>query len=207
MFFIVSILALIFGVALITLGQYLVKTVIAKDPRRKYQGFPNLPFIRVMQFVGFALLIIGLGIFKHDIWAWRTLMVKDANRIALLENGAITQGQVVKVYYQRAAPEGWRLDYNFLVEDPCTQEVRTYVGSVQGPKKYYAYLSKGDPQTIIYWPVKPEVNCEIRCFLNDPSYRWTFKKAGKLKLLDKFRNKYKIEDYSTKEWCDLLWQK
>lgn len=209
MLFAVGILSIIFGVALISLGHFWVRTVIAKDPRRKYQGFPNLPLTQVMKIVGVVLISAGIMVFlvKNDRWPWRTLMVKDTNRIALLENGEITQGQVVKVYYQRGAPNGWTLDYNFLVEDPCTQEISTYEGSAQGPKKYYAYLSKGDPQTIIYWPVKPEVNCEIRYFLNHPDYRWTFKKAGKLKLLDKFRNKYEIEDYSTKEWFKLQWQK
>ncbi len=209
MLFVVGILSIILGVALISLGHFWVITVIAKDPRRKYQGFPNLPLTQVMKIIGFVLILAGITAFlvKNDPWPWRTLMAKDSNRIALLENGAITQGKVVKVFYQEWAPSGWRLDYNFLAEDPCTQEIRAYVGSAQGPKKYYAHLSEGDQQTIIYWPVKPEVNCEIRYFLNDPSYRWTFKKAGKSKLLDKFRNKYEIEDYSTKEWCELMWQK
>lgn len=209
MLFVVGILSIILGVALISLSHFWVITVIAKDPRRKYQGFPNLPLTQVMKIIGFVLILVGIIVFlvKNDVWPWRTLMVKGTNRIALLENGAITKGQVVKVFYQEWAPSGWRLDYNFFAEDPCTQEIRAYVGSAQGPKKYYAHLSEGDPQTIIYWPVKPEVNCEIRYFLNDPSYRWTFKKAGKLKLLDKFRNKYEIEDYSTKGWCELMWQK
>ena len=209
MLVVVGILALILGVALISYGHFWVKTVIPKDPKRKYQGFPNLPLINVMKFVGAALIMTGIAVFliKNDPWPWRTLMVKDTNRIALLENGVITKGHVVKVFYQEWAPDGWRLDYNFLVEDPCSQEIRTYVGSAQGPSKYYARLSKGDPQTVIYWPAKPEVNCEIRYFLNNPSYRWTFKKAGKLELLGKFKNKYSIEDYSFKDWHRLQDQK
>ena len=205
MLVVVGILALILGAALISYGHFWVKTMIPKDPKRKYQGFPNLPFINVMKFVGFALILAGIMVFllKNDPWPWRTLMVKDTNRIALLDNGEIIQGQVVKAFYQKWAPDGWRLDYNFLVEDPCTQEIRTYVGSAQGPKQYYAFLSKGDPQTIIYWPAKPEVNCEIRYFLNHPTFRRTFKKAGKLELLGKFKNKYPMENYSFKEWFKL----
>ncbi len=205
MLFVVGILSIIFGVALISLGHFWVITVIAKDPRRKYQGFPNLPLTQVMKIVGFVLILAGIMVFlvKNDPWPWHTLIGKKKNRIALLENGKIIQGQVVKAYYQLWAPDGWTLDYNFFVEDPCTQEIRAYVGSAQGPRKYYAYLSKGDPQTIIYWPAKPEVNCEIRYFLNNPTFRWTFKKAGKLELLGKFKNKYPMEDYSFKEWFKL----
>lgn len=205
MLVVVGILALVLGVSLISFGHFWVITVIPKDPRRKYQGFPNLPFTKVMKIVGFALIMICIGVFliKNDPWPWHTLMGKETNRIALLESGAITQGQVVKVYYQEWAPDGWTLDYNFLLEDPCTKEIRTYVGSAQGPKKYYAHLSEGDPQTIIYWPAKPEVNCEIRYFLNNPTFRSTFKKAGKLELLGKFKNKYPMENYSFKEWFKL----
>ena len=137
MLFVVGILSIIFGVALISLGHFWVITVIAKDPRRKYQGFPNLPLTQVMKIIGVVLILAGIAVFliKNDVWPWRTLMGKETNKIALLENGAITQGQVVKVFYQRGAPKGWRLDYNFLVEDPCTQEIRTYVGSACGPQK------------------------------------------------------------------------
>lgn len=207
MFFIVSLSFLVLGVVLISVGQYLVRTIIAKDPARKFQGFPNLPFIRVMQYVGFTLCLLGLGIFCRDIWPWDTLMGKKENVLALLENGAITRGQVVDAYYQRARPAGWRLDYSFVAEDPCTQEIRAYVGSAQGPKAFYHALSPGDEVTVIYYPLQPEVNCEIRYFLNDPFYRQIFKKSGKLHLLDKFRDEFRIFDYSVKDWCRQQWEK
>ncbi len=207
MFFIFSIFSLIGGVALISFGQYFVRTVIEKDPKRKYQGFPNLRFIRIMQCVGLVLLIIGLGVFHRDIWPWHTLMGKKENIFALLEHGSLTKGQTVSVYYQRRAPEGWRLDYEFLAEDACSHDAKTYVGSAQGPKHYYKNLSTGTPVTIIYLPMKPEVNCEIRYFLNNPVYRQMFERAEKSTLLTRFNQEYDVEDYSFKEWFRLQHQK
>lgn len=133
----------------------------------------------------------------------RSIMDKDENIIALLENGTITKGEVTKRFYQHVAPAGWKVIYEFDVKEPIIGELNTYVGSSQGPKKYYMALSNGANITIIYDPCNPTLNCEISNFLNHPSHRHTFKKAGKLELLGKFRNKYPMEDYSFKEWFKL----
>jgi hypothetical protein len=58
----------------------------------------------------------------------------------------------------------------------------------------------GDPVTIIYCPSNPEINCEIRYFLHNPHLRLSFKRSGKLELLEKFNYDYWIGDYSIKEW-------
>jgi hypothetical protein len=137
----------------------------------------------------------------------RGTMNKDKNRLVLLEKGEITEGEVVKSFYQRLASEGWKVLYKINVENPVTGEEETYWGSAQGPRKYYGSLSAGEPITVIYNPVNPKVNCEIKYMLNYPSYRRTFKNAGKLALLDKYRDEYEVEDYTLKEWFRLQRQK
>ena len=134
-------------------------------------------------------------------------MRKDENRLVLLERGNITEGRIFKSWYDNYAPEGWMVLYNFKTSNPADGEAKTYWGSAHGPKKYYANLSEGDTATIIYNPSNPKINCEIYDFLNHPSYRNTFKEAGKLKLLDRFRDKYKFEDYSYLTWYDSAKQK
>lgn len=204
---VISILLVIFGLIIIIAGHLMVNKEIAKYQRLKYRAFPNLPCGRIVQFIGIAILILGIGMPKGDDWPWRSMITKDENLLALLENGTIVQGEVVRVYYRRAAPKGWSMDYKFVVEDPQAHKKETYVGRAQGPKKYFSGLSAGNPVTIIYWPVKPDVNCEIRYFLNNPSNKHVFKKAGKLELLNKFENQYEIEHYSFREWCKLKWEK
>jgi len=154
-----------------------------------------------------SIMLIGFGILEATSGPPQGLMKKDVNRIALLENGKIIKGEVTKIYYQHLASEGWKVIYKFITEEPDTNQEKTYWGSAQGPKKYYINLCTGDPITIIYNPLNPEVNCEIRYFLNNPSYRYSFKKAEKLDLLDKYKNEYELEDYSFKEWFNLTRQK
>ncbi len=128
---------------------------------------------------------------------------KDGNRLALLESGKIIKGQVTKSYFATGAPKGWKIVYNFETEDPSTGENKKLLGSSQGPGKYYRELSKGDTVEIIYNPLAPKVNCEIMRFLNYPGFRQTFEKAGKLNLLNKFKDKYELENYSDAIWYDL----
>lgn len=125
---------------------------------------------------------------------------KSRNQLLLLEKGVLNKAVVSKVVYQRIAPAGWEVIYKFEARDPITREVRAYIGSSQGPKRYYVGLSKGDNITVIYDPCMPKLNCEIRCFLNDPVYRHTFKKTGKLNLLDRYRDTFEIEEYTFEEW-------
>ena len=147
-----------------------------------------------------GIILICFGIWSATSGPPRSMMGKDKNRIVLLENGKIISGEVVRRFYQHLAPAGWKVIYKFQIEDLSDDNEETYWGSIQGPFKYYTSLSKGDPITIIYYPVNPKINCEIRCFLNNPSYRKTFKKAGKFNLLEKFSKEYKIENYTYKEW-------
>jgi hypothetical protein len=135
------------------------------------------------------------------------MMFKNENRLVLLEKGEITQGEVVKSFYGKLAPDGWKVLYKFNAEKPLTGEEKTYWGSAKGPKKYYANLPAGEPVTIIYYPSNPKINCEIKYMLNHPSYRITFQDAGKLALLDKYREEYDLEDYTLVGWYRLQRQK
>ena len=76
---------------------------------------------------------------------------------------------VTKSYYEKGAPEGWKVNYDFEAINPITNEQEVYWGWSQGPKLYYADLCYGDMVTIIYDPCDPRINCEIRRFLNSPS--------------------------------------
>jgi hypothetical protein len=126
----------------------------------------------------------------------------------LLEDGKITLGEVFKSGYQRfGLRKSYRLIYKFKAKEPSTSEEKTYWGSAEGPTKYYAGLAAGDTVEVIYGSLNPKINCEIREFLNNPNYRQTFNKTGKLHLLDKFKDKYEMEDYSFEEWYKLQWQK
>jgi len=167
----------------------------SKFNKRPYKSLLYIWPIRLVGVIclGFSLLIFFSG-------PSATYMNKDENRIVLLENGEIIEGKIQKCYFQRLAPEGWKVIYEFIFEDPKTHREKTFSGSSQGPKKYYYNLTKEDTLDIIYNPKNPNINCEVRHFINHPSYRDTFKKAGKLSLLDKFSDHYKMEDYSFKEW-------
>ena len=167
---------------------------------------------------------IRIPIFREIflVWTWRTIgtmafvayistclnnppdtMRKEENRIVLLEQGVTTKGQVYKSWYAKLAPEGWTILYKFDIKDNPNGKTVTYWGDVDGPMDYYAPLSKGDSVTVIYLPENPKINCEIFHFLNHPCFRRTFKDAGKLQLLDKFRDEYEIKDYSLIQWYDL----
>ncbi len=132
-------------------------------------------------------------------------LYKHENTIALLEGGKIVKARVTKLQYMR--PHGWQIIYSFDAQNPSTDEKKKHLGASFGPAKYYKDLSKGDSVEIIYSPLAPKINCEMRCFLNNPSHRYDFKKAGKLNLLEKFGNKYELEDFTFASWHELLKQK
>ena len=135
------------------------------------------------------------------------MMNKDENRIVLLQEGEITRGEVYQSKYETWAPEGWEIVYKFNIKNSSDAKNVTYWGEAEGPKFYYANLHKGDTISVIYYPGNPKINCEMYYFLNHPSYRHTFKKAGKLHLLDKFRDEYEVKDYALVQWYDLQRQK
>ncbi|NIP50743.1 MAG: hypothetical protein GWN76_03095, partial [candidate division Zixibacteria bacterium] len=108
---------------------------------------------------------------------------RDKGKLLLLERGLITQGKVNKAFYQILSPAGWEVVYEFNANNPNRNQPEKYVGSSQGPEKYYKGLENGSAIPVIYDPCNPKLNCEVRCFLNNPVFRHTFNKAGKLYLL------------------------
>jgi len=151
-------------------------------------------------------ILIGLGAIVSNLYLCldnppRGMMKKKENQLDLLEKGNLTQGEVVKCWYQKWAPEGWKILYKFTLDSSENME-KIYWGSAQGPKTYYSNLSEGSLVTIIYNPGEPKINCEIYNFLNYPVYRKTFQESDKSNLLDKFRKQYEIKDYSFITWYD-----
>ena len=122
------------------------------------------------------------------------------NIVALLERGEIIQGNVTRAYYEHWAPSGWRVEYDFYITDTSSVNSQTYWGWTKGPKKYYANLSAGDEIEVIYDPCDPRINSEVRSFINHPGKRQVFKRNGRMHLLDKFKGKYKLEDYNLRRW-------
>lgn len=153
-----------------------------------------------MRILGLLFIAFGLFIATDPRVKYRTEMGKDKNRLALLERGQITEGKVSKAYYRRGAPEGWAVYYAFTVQDVNATPGKEFSGNSEGPKKYYSGLVAGDLVQVIYLPENPEINCEVKRLLNYPVSQATFEKAGKLGLLDKFRDEYEIENYSLEEW-------
>jgi hypothetical protein len=144
--------------------------------------------------------IIGI-IVAFSILTWgpsTSKMNKDSNKILLLEQGKIINGQVHKLSYKRS---GWAVVYKFEANEPASSQKKIYWGASYGPKTYYT--PAGGVINVIYSPSNPRINYEIKSFLNNPSYRYAFKKAGKLELLDKYRDKYQLEEYSFDEWWKL----
>ena len=194
-----SIVPIALGIIILLLAGRIADTI-----RRAslYQGlaaqkYRNILFVWPIRFAGIIALCFGFWI--STCGPARHMMDKGENRLALLENGKVIRGEVTKAFYQHIMPAGWKVIYRFRVEDQGSNQT-TYWGSAQGPKEYYAGLSSGDPVTIVYYPLKPKINCEIRYFLNHPGYRETFEEAGKLGLIDKFEDKCEIERYSFREW-------
>ena len=165
----------------------------------------RLLYVWGVRLAGIAFVVFGLLFPRTDPWPWRTIMIEDENRIALLEKGETIQGKVTTVYYQHAGPKGWRIDYQFDVNGPHTDAVTTYFGSAQGPRGYYARLEVGEEVSIMYLPQNPRINCEIKYFLNNPDYRYTFREGQKLHLLDKFRDQYPVEDVDRNKWYREQW--
>lgn len=202
------------SVVLVILGLFLV--VFAQDIGALILKHPSLKLFREavlhrllyvwpIRVMGVILLVFAFFIARAG--PSMAALKSDKNRIALLENGIVIKGTVAKSYYQQLAPKGWKVIYTFTAQDGTSSEQRTFDGSSQGPSKYYAQLLEHDEIEIIYEPSNPKLSSEIRCFLNDPGYRRTFKKAGKLKLLERFRDKYEIEDYSFEQWHREQWHK
>lgn len=195
-----SVIAITIGLFLVVFARDIAALMLKLYTTKIFNGTVarSLLFVWPIRFIG-IISIVSAFLLARSSPSWAGLK-SDMNRIALLENGIVTTGSIVKSYYQRLASAGWTVIYDFDAKDPKTGKNKTYSGSSQGPAKYYTKLSEGNKIDVIYEPSNPKINSEIKCFLNNPGYRQTFKKAGKLNLLDKFRDKYEFEDYSFVEW-------
>ncbi len=156
---------------------------------------------------GILILAFGVFIATNPRVRYRSEMGREENILHLLERGQVSEGKVTKSYYRLDAPEGWAVYYTFNVEDPNSTQGRQFSGNSEGPKRYYRGLAEGDVVAIVYLPDNPQINCEVRCFVNDPVNRRIFKKAGKLRLLERFKGECELEDISFNEWCEQQWEK
>jgi len=188
------------GLSFLFFAQKITKFIFYLSPENMF----NTPLLRSLfivwpiRVIGVMCLISGVIILKSNPMSED--LKSDSSVLLLLEKGVITQGKVDKVFYQLIAPVGWKVIYNFEAKDPETSQVKSFIGSSQGPKKYYNNLSQGDPITVIYDESRPKLNCEIKCFLNDPVFSRLYRKPENLHLLDRFRGKYEIESYTYREW-------
>jgi len=194
---------MIIGIVSLVFAKKIADFMLSFLPGHKFnkQSYKNLLYIWPIRFIGIFCLGFSFLIFTRG--PSRIFMNSDKIQIDLLEGGEIIQAKVQKVHFQHLASSGWKVIYKFSSINPKMDEMEIFVGSSQGPKEYYYNLSKGDTLDVIYNPQDPKINCEIRCFLNHPSHRSTFKKAGKLNLIDKFSERYKLEDYTFKQWYRL----
>lgn len=189
------------------------KPIINRGLKNKPDSFFSRPTNRRIFLVVWLLRVIGVVTICSFLYMGinsppRGMMKKDENRLVLLEKGKVIEGSVFKGWYDDWAPSAWMILYSFKTLDSANSEEKTYWGSARGPKPYYANLSKGDTVKIIYNLSNPKINCEMYTFLNDPSYRRTFREAGKKDLLlNRFRDEYEFETYSELKWFDLAREK
>jgi hypothetical protein len=199
----------VFGVVLLVFARAITNFIF----RHTSGSWFNAPLRRSIVFVWTFRAVGILSLIFVFITATRSTdqvsLNWDRNQLKLLENGVVKQGKVKRAYYGTGAPAGWKVFYKFDAKDPETGEAKTYMGSSEGPKKYYHGLSLGEAITVIYDPSNPKLNCEIRCFINHPAHRHTFKKASKLNLLNKFKGICEIESYTYDEWYgqQQVWKK
>jgi len=195
-----SIILFFIGLFLFIFARPIAGFILRRSPKNKFQTplQKRLLFFWPTRIMG--VMCISYGLIISMSGPSQTNIKRASNLIKLLESGVTCRARVVKVLRQYIAPAGWEVIYEFESKDTDTGILKKYVGSSQGPKKYYSRLSLGDDVSVIYDPCNPSLNCEINNFLNHPGHRHTFKKAGKLHLLDKFKDKFKLEDYTFEEW-------
>jgi hypothetical protein len=189
-----------------TIGYWLFKNnwaIQVRGPRDNKLLYSPLArqlfYVWPLRGVGISLVIIGLASSRYP----PNVLDTDAERISLLQKGVVTEATVLRVYYGEWAPKGWKVEYSFKPETTEAESNSVIRWVSRGPKKYFDALSADDLITVIYSPDNPEINSEIRCLLNHPITRSTLKRARKKELLDKFREKYVLEEYSFNEWYDL----
>lgn len=195
-----SIILSILGLLFLLFAKKITKLIFHFSPDNRF----NTPLLRnmfcVLPIWGMGLMCLVFAFIISNSSPMHSSLKRGKGRLLLLEKGLITQGIVDKVSYQIISPAGWEVVYKFNTNNPRTNQPEKYIGSSQGPEKFYKGLEKGSSISVIYDPCNPKLNCEVRRFLNHPSFRHTFNKAGKLYLLDRFRDRYEIETYTFREW-------
>jgi hypothetical protein len=169
---------LIIGSLLLTFASSITNFALKREPPGSIlhiKIFRNIFCLWMIRSIGVACIVTSFQIAKDNPTG--SIMNKNKNIITLLENGEIVQATVIKSWYGEWAPAGWRIFYQFAAQNTETGDKNTYWGRTYGPKKYYADLSPGDSIFVIYYPTKPQINSEIKTFLNHPSHRHVFKEA------------------------------
>jgi hypothetical protein len=196
-----AIFALIIGCLFIMLSKSVASLALKScnaDPKKI--KLYKMHCIWSLRFGGIIGIVVAFSILT---WGPSTSIInKKVNRLSLLEQGKITEGRIDKLSYRRS---GWAVVYQFEANTPASDQKKIYWGASYGPKTYYN--AKGEAINVIYLPSNPRINYEIKSFLNNPSFRYTFKQADKLELLNKYRDKYPVENYSFDEWWKLQEQK
>lgn len=152
-----------------------------------------------IRLIGIVWVAFAIGLATDEGTRYGKMMSEDLRQLLILEKGKLATAEVSRFFYQKGAPEGWAISYEFTARNPKTNQQETYRGSSQGPKKYFVDTNE---VTVIYDPCEPKLNLEIRCFLNKPTFRKTFEKEGKLHLLDKYRDICELEEYTFSEWYE-----
>jgi hypothetical protein len=200
-----AVVVLIIGFLFIILSGPIVRKMFSLQPGPAYKPIVINGSIWSVRLGGAIVMIMSFFILTSG--PTQKEMKKETNQVMLLEHGQTIEGTVFKASYQYLAPPGWTVVYKFTANGPVIHKSKTYWGCAQGPRKYYAHLIAGDTVKIIYYPLNPDINCEMERFLNNPTFRNTFRKAGKLELLNKFKNGFTIDNYSFDEWYRLQQQK
>jgi hypothetical protein len=195
-----AITCLVIGLLFIILSLPSINKMFSSSLNPLPSRLVRVGYIWQLRISGVILIIVAVLILMSG--PSTGILYKRTNRLLLLEQGQITEGQINKLSYRLS---GWAAVYLFEANDPASNQKKIYWGTSRGPKAYYN--EPGKPISIIYLLSNPRVNYEIKSFLNDPSFRNTFKKADKLELLNKYRDKYPIENYSSEEWRKLHEQK
>lgn len=183
---------LIAGIALLTFAIPITNFLDKHQPSTLLKKTSRLHILWMIRCLGLFLLYIAA-----DSGSYRpnpNLMKKEENMIILLEEGKIAEGEVIKLFYDKKANIN-AFFYKFITDDPETGQLKVF-WSTSNPYNYLeSQLQVGDNIEIIYHPSKPEISMEIKDFLSNKWHLRVFSENNKLDLLQRFRDKYPIEDY------------
>jgi hypothetical protein len=184
---------LVFGLAAMLFGPILI--ISGKTKLRSFTGIAN-----TIWGIIFGLWLIT-GFYSAGInRPYRGMMGDNKNVVGLLDKGRIIEAKVLAHWYDEERPSRWMILYGFQAVNPTNSKTETFYGSARGLGCYFSGLAKGDHVFVIYDPTKPNVNSEMYEFLNKSSYRDAFRAAGKLDLLTKYADNYKVEENPPTQW-------